>query len=287
MKIGAIIQARSSATRLPKKVLKKLPYGSGVTVLQQVIRRLKKSNKIDDIIVATTTKIEDRKIVELAQDENAKWFRGSKEDVLSRYYLAAKKNKLDIVVRITSDCPCIDPEIIDSLIDKHLKTKSDYTTNTLKRTFPHGLDTEVINYTTLEKTYTEATQDYEKEHVTPYIYKTRPHLFKINLVKASKALNYPDIRITLDTEEDYALLCAVFDYLYPINNFFVTKDIIDLFNKKTWLKLINMKIIQKKVHTSLKEEIHEVIRICDLQDLKKAKKYLELRLYESFHNNRG
>ena len=232
MKIGAIIQARTSSTRLPKKVLKELPYGSEITVLQQVIRRLKKSNKIDDVIVATTTETEDDKIAIVAQNENVKWFRGSKEDVLSRYYLAAKKNKLDIVVRITSDCPCIDPEIIDSIIGKHLRTKSDYTTNTLKRTFPHGLDTEVINFTTLEKTFSEAKQDYEKEHVTPYVYKTRPDLFKITLVEASKQLNYPDIRITLDTEEDYALLCAVFDYLYPINKFFVTADIIALFQKK-------------------------------------------------------
>jgi spore coat polysaccharide biosynthesis protein SpsF len=285
MKIGAIIQARTSATRLPKKVLKELPYGSGTTVLQQVIRRLKKANKIDDVIVATTTEIEDDKIVKVAKNENVKWFRGSKEDVLNRYYLAAKKNKLDIVVRITSDCPCIAPELIDSIIEKHLRTKSDYTTNTLKRTFPHGLDTEVINITTLEKAFSEAKQDYEKEHVTPYVYKTRPDLFKITLVEAPKELNYPDIRITLDTEEDYALLCAVFDYLYPINNFFVTKDIIDLFQKKPWLKLINKRIMQKKIYNSLEEEIQEAIKLCDLQDLKKAKEYLEHILHEGFHNN--
>jgi spore coat polysaccharide biosynthesis protein SpsF len=285
MKIGAIIQARTSATRLPKKVLKELPCGSGTTVLQQVIRRLKKSVKIDDVIVATTTETEDDKIVKVAQNENVQCYRGSKENVLSRYYLAAKQNKLDTIVRITSDCPCIDPEIIDSIIEKHLKTKSDYTTNTLKRTFLHGLDTEVINFTTLEKTFSEAKQDYEKEHVTPYVYKTRPDLFKITLVEASKELNYPDIRITLDTEEDYALLCAVFDYLYPINKFFVTKDIINLFQKKPWLKLINKRIIQKKIYNSLKEEIQEAIKVCDLQDLKKAKEYLEYTLHEGFHNN--
>ena len=285
MKIGAIIQARSSSTRLPKKVLKKLPYGSRITVLQQVIRRLKRSKRIEKIIIATTSYVEDKAIVKVAQSENVKWFRGSKDDVLSRYYLAAKQNKLDIIVRITSDCPCIDPEIIDSVIENHIRTKSDYTTNTLQRTFPHGLDTEVFNFDILGKAFSEAKQDYEKEHVTPYIYKTRPDLFKITLVRASKEQTYPEIRITLDTEEDYALLCAVFDYLYPINKFFVTKDIIDLFHKKPWLKLINMKIIQKKIHNSLKEEIQEAIRICDFQDLKKAKEYLELRLHEGFHNN--
>ena len=122
MKIGAIIQARSSSTRFPAKVLKELPYGSGITVLQQVIRRLKNSNIIDDVIVATTTEREDKNIVKVAQREDIKWFRGSKEDVLSRYYLAAKQNKLDTIVRITSDCPCIDPKIIDSIIGKHLRT---------------------------------------------------------------------------------------------------------------------------------------------------------------------
>lgn len=285
MKIGAIIQARTSSARLPEKVLKELPYGSGITVLHQVIRRLNKSNKTDDVIVATTNEREDKKIVKVAEDENVKWFRGSKDDVLSRYYFAAKNNKLDIVVRITSDCPCIDPEIIDLIIEKHLETKSDYTTNTLKRTFAHGLDTEVMNFSTLEQANNKAEQYFEREHVTPYIYKTRPDLFRITLVKAPKRLQAPDIRVTLDTEEDYALLCAVFDYLYPRNNFFVTEDVVELFKKKPWLKLINKKIIQKRKHNSLVKEIQEAITLCDLQDLKRAKEYLEHRLHEGFHNN--
>jgi spore coat polysaccharide biosynthesis protein SpsF len=274
MTTGAIVQARTSSTRLPKKVLKELPYGSHITVLQQVIRRLKRSRRITEIIIATTTDSEDKAIVKLAQNENVKWFRGSKEDVLSRYYLAAKQNKLDIVVRITSDCPCIDPEIIDLIIGEHLRTKSDYTTNALKRTFPHGIDAEVINFNTLEKVFLEAEQDYEREHVTPYIYKTRPELFNITLIEAPKKLISPDIRITLDTEEDYALLCAVFDYLYPENKFFITKDIIELFKRKPWLEYINAKVVQKKVYNTLTEEIEETLRILDLQDLKMAQNYI-------------
>jgi spore coat polysaccharide biosynthesis protein SpsF len=285
MKTGAIIQARTSSTRLPRKVLKELPYGSGITVLHQVIRRLQNAKKIDDIIVATTTGREDREIVEVAKAENIKWFRGSKDDVLSRYYLAAEQNKLDIVVRITSDCPCIDHEIIDSMIGKHLSTKSDYTTNTLKRTFPHGLDAEVVNFNILELAHKKAKQDFEREHVTPYFYKTRPDLFRITLVKAPKRLAVPDIRVTLDTGEDYALLCAVFDYLYPKKNLFGAEDIVALFKKKPWLKCINNKIIQKKIYDSLQEEIQEAIRICDFQDLKRAKEYLAQRLHEGFHNN--
>jgi spore coat polysaccharide biosynthesis protein SpsF len=271
MTIGAIVQARTSSTRLPDKVLKALPYGSQTTVLQQVIRRLKRSKKTAEIIVATTTDSDDKAIVKVAQSENVKWFRGSKDDVLSRYYLAAKRNKLDVIVRITSDCPCIDAEIIDSIIGRHLRTKSDYTTNTLTRTFPHGLDTEVINYHTLVQANNKAEQYFEREHVTPYIYKTRPDLFKITFVEASKRLNFPDIRVTLDTEEDYALLCAVFDYLYPQNKFFAAKDIIDLFKSKSWLKLINKNVTQKKAFMTADEEIKEAIRILELQGLRKAK----------------
>src|SRR5271157_2438354 len=177
MKIGAIVQARTSSTRLPGKILRELPYHSGTTVLQQVIRRLKKSVGLNEIIVATTINDEDKKIVDVALNENVGWFRGSKDNVLERYYSAAKENKLDIIVRLTSDCPCIDPEIVDRVITDHLERGSDYTSNLLIRTFPHGMDTEVINFNVIERAHREATKDYEREHVTPYIYKTNASMF--------------------------------------------------------------------------------------------------------------
>lgn len=248
MKIGAIIQARTSSTRLPQKVLKELPYGSGVTVLQQVIRRLRRAEKLDEIIVATTTDKEDTAVIKIAKKEKVLWFRGDKEDVLSRYYLAAKEYSLDIITRITSDCPCIDPTIVDIVIKKHLRTNSDYTSN---NGCPCGLDTEVINFVALEKAFMNSSYDFEREHVTPYIYRTRPDLFKIASVKAPINFNIPDIRITLDTEEDYALLCFVFDCLYYKNKFFDTKDVIGLFKRKPWIKLINKKVLQKKLFDTL------------------------------------
>ncbi len=275
MKIAAIIQARISSTRLPGKVLKELPFNSGITCLEQVIRRLKKSKKIDDIVIATTEDKEDNEIVDIAKKEDVKYFRGSKENVLSRYYFAAKKNNIDVVVRITSDCPCIDVDITDLTIDAHINKVADYTSNSLTRTYPHGLDVEVFNFNALEEAYKNATKYYEKEHVTPYIYKN-PQKFKINIVKAPKELYASDIRITLDTEEDYALLCAVFDYLYPKNEYFNAYDIVNLFNKeKPWLKLINKKVVQKKILNTLEEEIKEAIKILDLQDLKRARDFLE------------
>ena len=118
MKIGAIIQARTSSTRLPQKVLKPLPFNSKTNVLQQVIRRVSKSELIDEIIIATTTHDEDEKIVEVAKKENIKFYKGSLENVLERYYNAALENSLDVVVRITSDCPCADANIIDEIIKK-------------------------------------------------------------------------------------------------------------------------------------------------------------------------
>ena len=273
MKIAAVIQARTSSTRLPKKVLKELPYGSGITVLEQVIKRLKRSQQLDEIVIATTTEKEDDKIVEVAEKRDVKWFRGSKEDVLSRYYLTAKENNIDIVVRITSDCPCIDAEIVDLVIDEHIRMMPEYTSNSLVRTYPHGLDVEVVSFEALEKAWRNAKKDYEREHVTPYIYKN-PYIFKINQVKAPEELYAPDIRVTLDTEEDYVLLCAVFDYLYPKNEYFNAYDIVNLFRKKPWLKLINKKVVQKRIFGTLSEELKEAVKILDLQDLKRARDFL-------------
>ena len=277
MKIGAIIQARASSIRLPEKILKELPYRNGITVLEQVIKRLSKSEKLDEIIIATTMEERDNLIIEIAKKQRVKWFRGSNKDVLSRYYLAARKNDIDLVVRITSDCPCIDAQIMDLVINEHIKAMADYTSNCLVRTYPHGLDVEVINFSTLEKAYKNAKKDYEREHVTPYIYRN-PQIFKIQKVKAPEELCAPDIRVTLDTEEDYALLCAVFDYLYPKNEYFNAYDIVNLFGEKPWLKLINKKIVQKKVFDTLKKELEEAARILDLQDLKRAGDFLREHL---------
>jgi len=273
MKIAAIIQARTSSTRLPGKVLKELPYNSGITCLEQVIRRLKKSKKLNDIIIATTKEKADNEIVDIAKKEVVKYFRGSKENVLSRYYFAAKENNIDIIVRITSDCPCVDADITDLTIDDHINKMATYTTNSLVRTYPHGLDIEVFNFNSLKKAYKNASKNYEKEHVTPYINRN-PQIFNIKIVKAPKEFYAPDIRVTLDTEEDYALLCAVFDYLYPKDKYFNAYDIVCLFNEKPWLKLINKKIIQKKIFNNLEEELEEAKKILDLQDLNKARDFI-------------
>lgn len=230
MKIGAIVQARMSSTRLPGKVLKELPYGSGITVLEQVIRRLKRSRKIGEFIIATTFGKEDDAIVQIAERIKTKYFRGDKEDVLSRHYFAARENALDAVVRVTSDCPCVDAEIADLTIEKHLRSKADYTSNNLERTYPHGLDVEIFNFNILEEAHKMAKTSYDREHVTPYIYRN-PNRYRLERVKAPPELSAPEIRITLDTEEDYALLRLVFDSLYPEDEYFTAYDIVNFFKK--------------------------------------------------------
>lgn len=274
MKIGAVVQARTSSTRLPNKVLKSLPYDSNITVLEQVIRRLKKSKKLDEIIIATTTDEEDKPIVKIAKNENVSYFRGSKENVLERYYMAAEENDLDIVVRITSDCPCIDPDIVDLAIENHLKEDVDYTSNTLMRTFPVGLDVEIINFNILKKCYTQADSDSEKEHVTLFIHNNLDS-FKTNNIKAPDELLDSQIRVTLDTEEDYALLCIVFDYIYKNDRVFKTDEIMNLFKNKPWLKIINKKIMAKKSFNTFEDELEEAITLLELQELNKIKNFLE------------
>ena len=274
MKIGAIVQARTSSTRLPEKVLKNLPFDGNITVLEQVIRRLKRSKMLDEIIIATTTDENDEKIVNIAKKENILWFKGSKDNVLERYYLAAEENDLDIVVRITSDCPCVDPDIVDILVEHHINSNSDYTSNTLTRTFPVGLDVEVINFNALKKCYDNAESDLEKEHVTMYVHNNLDS-FKTENIKALNESYGPQIRITLDTEEDYALLCAVFDYIYKKDNFFKSEDVINLFKDKPWLQVINKKIMAKKSFETFEDELDEAVRLLELQELKRVKEFLE------------
>ena len=273
MKIGAIIQARTSSSRLPRKVLKPLPFDSDVCVLQQVIRRVSNSKLIDEVIIATSINEEDQEIVDVAKKENKNFYCGSLDNVLERYYNAASQNDLDIVVRITSDCPCIDTNIIDNIIQNHIDLGADYTSNSLKESFPRGIDVEVINFDVLKRTYLEASQTYEKEHVTPFIYKSHPDEFNINIYVSDE--DNSDIRITLDTPQDYSLLCCVYDNLYEKDNFFTLNDILDLFSKKPWIKSINEDIIQKKVCSTLSEELEEAIHLCDVQDLDKAKEFIE------------
>lgn len=272
MKIGAIIQARMSSSRLPNKVLMPLPYGGDVCVLQQVIRRVSKSKLINQVIVATSNNVEDEKIASIAELEKVPCYKGSLDNVLDRFYNAALNFDLDIIVRITSDNPCIDSNILDEVIKNHLETDADYTSTSLHNKFPVGIGCEVINFTALKNSFLNASEKYEKEHVTPFIYKSCPDEFNINGYSTNQ--DNSNLRVTLDTPQDYALLCSVYDFLYDKNHFFTLEDILELFDKKPWLKTINEDIIQKKVYNTLSEELEEAVYLCDKQDLNKAANFI-------------
>lgn len=243
MKIGAIIQARMGSTRLPKKVMKKL---QGKTVLEHVIERVKQSKLIDEIIIATTTCNRDNDIESEALRCGVKVFRGSEDDVLSRYYHAAKDNYLDVVIRITSDCPLIDARILDKMIDFYLKNHYEIVSNAgsdlSNRTYPRGLDTEVFSFDVLEHAFYHSKEQYHREHVTPFIYENSE---RIAYYKHHK--DFSKYRWTLDTIEDLELISKVYAYLYHGVHDFYLDDIVELFEKMPELYEINAHIEQKKI----------------------------------------
>ena len=275
MKIGAIIQARTASTRMPAKVLQPLPLGSDTTVLDQVINRVQNVQSVHQVILATTTDQDDQILEKTAQRHQIDCFLGSEQDVLSRFFHAAWHHDLQHIVRITSDCPCIDPSIIDLVIEKHLQTESDFTTNCLSRSFVHGMDTEVLTFSSLTRAYENATRPYERQHVCPYIYKTAPESFRITRVMAPEELHAPDIRATLDTPEDYALLCAIYDDLYKLFPAFNSQQLIALIRAKPWLQWFNSRVSHKQVLGSLEEELEEAFRVMRRQELHTAADHLQ------------
>jgi len=243
MKIGAIIQARMGSTRLPEKVMKNL---QGKTVLEHVIERVRQSKLIDEIIIATTTHDRDDVIESEALRCGVKVFRGSEDDVLSRYYYAAKENNLDVVVRITSDCPLIDPKVLDEIIDYYNTGNLDIVSNggsdVLNRTYPRGLDTEVFSFKILEYAFNHAKENYQREHVTPYIYESSDCVYYYK-----NDINYSKYRWTLDTEEDFKLISEVYKHLYHGSHDFYLSDIVKLFENIPELYDINAQVEQKKI----------------------------------------
>lgn len=274
MRIGAIIQARMSSTRLPGKIALELPYGGGITVLEQIIRRLQRCRFVDVVVVATTLDRADAAVVRIAEKAGAMTSRGSREDVLSRYWCAAKKHALDTIVRVTSDCPCMDPLLIDKLIVRHIRTGADYTANIIKLTYPDGFDAEVFSFEALTTAYQQAKEKSEREHVTLYM-RGHQELFKLASVEAPAPLRRPELRVTLDTMEDYALLCAIYDQLYTRKHFFGFKDVLRLFRRNPWLENINRRSVSKHIFDSESEELRQALKLLKLQELGRAARILE------------
>lgn len=245
MKVVCLVQARVGSTRLPGKILKEI---CGKTILHHEIDRLKKCKEIDEIVIATTDKEDDDKIVNEAKKLSVKYFRGSENDVLSRFYYAAKENNADIIVRVTSDCPCIDFEILDKMLiyfkDKYKEKQIDYLSNTINRTYPRGYDIEIFTFSALEKSYINAKKEYEREHVTPYIYDKTNNFLKLSFENKDDYSNY---RVTLDTIEDFIVIKNIFENLYYKNPYFKLNDVVQYLNNNLHIVDINKHIEQKKL----------------------------------------
>ena len=212
MEVLAITQARSGSTRLPNKILMEI---NGVSLLDIHINRILKSTKIDQLLVATTIAIDDSRIVDVAEKHQLPSYQGSINNVLDRFYQAAKKYQPKWVVRLTSDCPLIDPELIDRLITYGIEKDVDYCSNTLNPTFPDGMDIEVFKYSALEKAWNEAQLESEQEHVTPYIHKNSTFngidLFSSENFECDK--NFEHVRLTVDEPSDYEVVKMVVEAL--------------------------------------------------------------------------
>lgn len=205
MKIVLITQARMGSTRLPGKVLKKV---GNKTMLEVHLLRALRSKKVDEFILATTDQASDTSIADFGRSFGIKVYRGSEMDVLDRYYQAAKLANADIIVRITSDCPLIDPELIDELVQAHLDHKKDFTSNIITRTYPDGQDVEVFNFAALERAWKESAAQSDREHVTYYIWKNSDleggDFFSAFNIEHNKDLSA--IRMTLDYPHDFTQL---------------------------------------------------------------------------------
>ncbi|MGZ4161026.1 MAG: cytidylyltransferase domain-containing protein [Neobacillus sp.] len=241
MKIVAIIQARMGSTRLPGKVMKKVLRKP---LLEYQIDRVRRSKLINQIVIATTTKETEQPIIHLCEKLSVDYYRGSEDDVLSRYFEAANKYQAQVVVRLTSDCPLIDPNVIDEIITNYLSNNYDYVSNTIERTYPRGLDVEVFSMKALEKCYREASDTVYREHVTPYIYH---HPDKFNLGFVKHTIDLSSFRLTVDTEEDLDLISRLIKGLYERNKeYFTLEDIIHLLQEKPEWVLLNAHIEQKR-----------------------------------------
>jgi spore coat polysaccharide biosynthesis protein SpsF len=203
-----MVQARMGSTRLPGKVMMPL---SNHPVLWHDLQRIRASKEATDTIVATTVDPSDDGIVEVCNQWGVKVHRGSIEDVLERFHGAAEKFGSDVIVRVTSDCPLIDPNILDIVI--RALRNNDYVTNVFDRNFPRGMDAEAFTRSALDRAFREATKPFDREHVTPYI-RERVDLFKTANVEMPSAYHFPQFRLTLDTPQDYALFQKIYDQFY-------------------------------------------------------------------------
>lgn len=264
MRVGALLQVRSGSSRLPNKALLRLPFGGKHNVLQHIARRLEATRQVEALVVATTTLPEDDVIAALFPDNH---FRGDEDNVLRRFYLAAKAHRMEHVIRLTGDNPCLDPALIDEALEEHLAHKADYT-KTLG--LPLGTNLEIIAFRALECAYLEASDPQELEHVTPFIRRRGERFRLVQLHKESpKALQ--GLRLTLDYPSDYAMLNIIFGHFG--DRVFGLQELERFVTSHPWLKDVNPNA-QKYALTNTAEELDAALELLETLDLHRAARLL-------------
>jgi spore coat polysaccharide biosynthesis protein SpsF len=243
----AIIQARLGSTRLPGKVLQDI---HGKPMLAHVVDRSRRAKLVDQVVVATTTETADQAIADLCVARGYACFRGDLRDVLDRYYQAAQSYQTNTIVRLTGDCPLIDPGVMDHTIQKFYEAGADFAANRLPppwgRTYPIGLDVEVCTFQALETAWQKADQPYQREHVMPYLYENEGR-FRILLIDHDP--DYGHMRWTVDTPEDLTLVRTIFDR-FGKDEFFTWEQVLGLFEREPSLAEINAQVRHKTYRES-------------------------------------
>lgn len=237
----SIIQARMGSSRLPGKILMPL---AGKPSLERMVERVRRARGVDDVVVATTRQPSDDAVERWGAAAGVKIYRGSEDDVLSRVLEAARAFDAEVIVQLTGDCPLIDPDIISQLIDLYGRGGHDYVSNVLKRTYPRGWDTQVFSRDVLERVSAATSDPHDREHVSLYIYE-HPEIFSLGGIEAPEALHGPDIRICVDTDDDYMVVRSLFDALYPKNHAFTAYDVMDHLKRNPGLLEVNRHVRQK------------------------------------------
>lgn len=243
MKINAIVATRMTSSRLPGKVLMDL---AGQPALVRLIERLKRSKYLHDIVIATTTNPQDDIVAETAIQQGVQCYRGSEEDVLKRTVEAAEVFDTEYIVQVTSDCPLIDAETIDTAIERMLEHPYlDYVCNHLVRTYARGFEVEVFRTATLSEIERITQDPADREHVSLYIYE-HPQTYRLSNIEAPLFLRHPEYRLTLDTQEDYMLIQMIYKALYAEKRDFTLYDIMRYLQNHPELAAINQNVHQKK-----------------------------------------
>lgn len=243
-RIVATIEARMTSTRLPGKVL--MP-ANGMPMLLHLVKRLRAVRSLDQIIIATTVNLADDPIVDFGLREGVAVFRGSENDVLGRVIGAASAAHADIVVQITGDCPIIDPDLVEQTIRTFLHHDVDYVSNAVVRSYPDGMDTQVMKLAALQRSAALSEDPLDREHVSRFIYQ-HPELFSLVHVVAPPSLTWPDLGLTLDEAKDYQFLKQIIEHLAPADGLFGCHAVLRLLHEQPHLLEINRDVMRKGDH---------------------------------------